>query len=456
LAWLSADDECLPSTLADANVVLNRMRLATFLAEFADDKDVGDLLWLDAVGNAAGLPLTSTGLEQDTNALATRPFRIWEYAWLYKTLKLSEGGRKVLDLGGSASHLSLLAALAGCQVTTVDINPEFVRAARECSDALGLKTLDARIGDMRELSSLSAESFDLVVSCSVLEHLSAGDQEIAVREMARVLKPGGMIGLTFDFGLGAPGANEHLPPPHDPPPNAAEALRRYLQPGLILAGNRFEEDPIPGSLFRDASVRYTVASLFLGKAPLEEVQPPRSESGASIVSRVRVEGLPYRVLKSEFSRGQTATRTRQLERQCAVLQQAAEERLAAMLEKDREIARLSAELSARELRANVLEQAAEERLAAMREKDRKVARLRTKLAEVESRANVLIQAAEERLAAMLEKDREIAGLAAELSERQSRTGILQQAADERLAAMHEKDREIARLSAELANRVPAD
>jgi hypothetical protein len=42
----------------------------------------------------------------------------------------------VLDLGGASTHLSVLAALAGCQVTTIDINPVFVQAARECAEAL--------------------------------------------------------------------------------------------------------------------------------------------------------------------------------------------------------------------------------------------------------------------------------------------------------------------------------
>jgi SAM-dependent methyltransferase len=362
MATVSAEDEVLPSAIDGANLVLNRLRLAAFLAEFAEDRDVGDLLALDVMGAAAGIPLSSTGLAEDTPGLATRPFRIWEYVWLYKSLKLSEGRRRVLDLGGPASHLSVLAALAGCQVTTVDINPVFVHAARECAEALGLSTLEARVGDMRDLSELPAESFDVVVCCSVLEHLTAADQEIAVREMARVLKTAGMIGLTFDFGLAASCSNEHLPPPHDPPPNSGEALRRYLQPGLVLAGNPFAEDPISGSLFRNGAVSYTVASLFLGKTPLEEFRVPKSESGAPIVNRSRVEALPYRIFKSASSQSAVL---HGLRAEIGVLHAICAERLAAMDEKDQ--------------RAAMLEQAAAERLAAMHEKDRVINLLQAEL-----------------------------------------------------------------------------
>jgi hypothetical protein len=207
--------------------------------------------------------------------------------------------------------------------------------------------------------------------------LTAGDQEIALREMARVLKPGGMIGLTFDFGLAASGANEHLPPPHDPPPNSAEALRRYLQPGLVLAGNPFAEDPISGSLFRHATVSYTVASLFLAKPPLEEeVRVPESESGAPIVNLSRVETLPYRIFQSASSQsavlhglraemGVLQATIREQEQRSTSLDQICAERLAAMHEKDQ--------------RADMLEQTAAERLAAMHEKDQAIALLHAEL-----------------------------------------------------------------------------
>lgn len=297
MAWVSDGDDSLASSIKGINLVLNRMRMATFLAEFADDGDVRDLLTLDVLGTMAGLPISSTGAQESAPSLAMRPFRIWEYVWLYKALGLSAGGLKLLDLGGPASHLSVLAALAGCHVTSVDINPAFVRAAYECAGAMGLTTLDTRVGDMRDLSEFADGSFDAIVCCSVLEHLTAPDQEIALREAARVLKPGGLVGLTFDFGVGAPGANEHLPPPHDPPTSATEAVRRYSQGGLTSVGNPFTEDPIPGVLFHHESIGYTVASLFLAKAPAPRVRIPRCDRAGSRLGKLAIKELPYRLHK---------------------------------------------------------------------------------------------------------------------------------------------------------------
>src|ERR1039458_4399730 len=185
MAWVSDHDVDLPSVVEGINVVLNRVRLAAFLTDFAEDRDVRDLLALDALGAASGLPLSSTGEPESIPLLTLRPFRIWEYAWLYKCLGLSAGGAKVLDLGGPASHLSVLSAIAGCRVTSLDINPVFVQAAKECARGLDLDLLDARVGDMRDLSVFPDDHFDIVMSSSVLEHLTANDQETALREMAR-------------------------------------------------------------------------------------------------------------------------------------------------------------------------------------------------------------------------------------------------------------------------------
>src|SRR5205085_4483941 len=98
MAWADGADAGLPSVTDGINLVLNRLRLAAFLARFAEDKDVRDLLALDALGATIGLPLSSTGAVESVPSLALRPFRIWEYTWLYKSLGLSSGGLNVLDL----------------------------------------------------------------------------------------------------------------------------------------------------------------------------------------------------------------------------------------------------------------------------------------------------------------------------------------------------------------------
>ena len=389
MAGVVAGDEQLASDLDGFNLVLNRMRLATFLSRFADDKNVQDFLLLDVIAASMGLPVTSTGIREEIPSLALRSFRLWEYVWLYKALRLGGGGLKVLDLGGPASHLSILAALAGCHVTSIDINPDFVRASQECARLLQVSLLNACIGDMRDLSAFADETFDVVVSCSVLEHLVAEDQIEALRQMARVLKRGGTIGITFDIGTPAPGANEYLPPPHDPPPDCATALHRYVQGDLILLGGDYAPDRIvAGTLFQEENVKYSIASMFLGKPPLAQIDLPRPDSGSSVLGHIRLQKLPYEVFK-------TATSLRNSLLHTEIFRVAAVERLADLEQKQAALTHIAFEadkrakgmqISAaaivdRDQRISMLQGSADERLAGLLEKEKLIEDLKREAEE---------------------------------------------------------------------------
>jgi SAM-dependent methyltransferase len=319
---LPADTD-LPEGLDSINLTLNRRRLKKFLDTFSFDSDLQDYLVLDVIAGAVGADISSTGELHDASYLASRPFRLWEYVWLHKLLQFSDGGRSVLDLGGPASHLTISAALAGNDVLSIDVNPQIVEAGRRCASAFQLNTYRAEVGDMRDLSRIAPGSVDRIVCCSVLEHLTADDQRCAISEMARVLLPGGIIGLTFDYGLPAPGANSHLPPPHDPPQSVAEVTARFVQKGLDILGESALEDPIPGSLFATQEVSYTVASLFLGKSPLSDPPVPAPMwSSRRAVARFSTRDLMQRAAQN--------TQPEQLQQ----VGRAAEERLEALLRAD--------------------------------------------------------------------------------------------------------------------------
>jgi len=213
-----------------------------------------------------------------------------------------------------------------------------------------------------------------VISCSVLEHLTGEDQQTAVREIARVLRPGGAVGFTFDYGPGAPGANEYLPPPHDPPSTCAEVLRRYVHSGLQLAGSSLLEDSIPGCLFHHESIKYTVASLFLIKPPAREIAMPRCELSGSVLDGLTISELPRRVHASVNAQLDVL---HELRARAQVMESVAAERLAALNEKEQAINRLREQLELatvamkeKDERSRQLEQTAAERLAAMIEKEK--------------------------------------------------------------------------------------
>ncbi|HVY66112.1 MAG TPA: class I SAM-dependent methyltransferase [Gammaproteobacteria bacterium] len=103
-----------------------------------------------------------------------------------------ERGMRVLDVGCGTGVVALTAARAGAWVTGSDLTPKLLERARENSAIMGLD-VDWREADAEALPYADAE-FDVVVS--QFGHMFAPRPEIAVREMLRVLKPGGTVAFS--------------------------------------------------------------------------------------------------------------------------------------------------------------------------------------------------------------------------------------------------------------------
>lgn len=101
------------------------------------------------------------------------------------------GGRDVLDVGCGDGAYALAAARAGGHVTGLDRSAAAVDAARRKVEAQGL-VVDLRIGDATALP-FPADRFDVVLAVTVLCFVEQPPQ--AVAEMARVLRPGGVLVL---------------------------------------------------------------------------------------------------------------------------------------------------------------------------------------------------------------------------------------------------------------------
>lgn len=102
-------------------------------------------------------------------------------------------GAMVLDLGCGAGFDTLLAARAVGEtgrVTAVDMTPEMLEKTRAGAAALGLRNVDARLGFIEELPMEDA-SVDVVISNGVIN--LTPDKLALLREVARVVKPGGRI-----------------------------------------------------------------------------------------------------------------------------------------------------------------------------------------------------------------------------------------------------------------------
>ena len=97
---------------------------------------------------------------------------------------------QVLDVGGATGvHASWLAQ-DGYQVRLVDISPRHVAKANSELGSLGVV---AELGDARALAA-PADSYDVVLLFGPLYHLPARDDRlVALREAARVTRPGGVV-----------------------------------------------------------------------------------------------------------------------------------------------------------------------------------------------------------------------------------------------------------------------
>lgn len=96
---------------------------------------------------------------------------------------------RVLDVGCGGGLLAEEMASMGFNVTGIDQSEKSVRVARVHSRQNGL-TIDYGSGCAERLP-FEDGSFSLVVCCDVLEHIRRW--ELVLREIARVLRPGGMV-----------------------------------------------------------------------------------------------------------------------------------------------------------------------------------------------------------------------------------------------------------------------
>lgn len=120
-------------------------------------------------------------------------------------------GEKVVDLGsGLGGPSRVLAAEFGCDVTGIDLSPEFVEAARVLTERCGL---DGKVrfeaGDALALPFPDA-AFDVAWTQHVVMNIN--DRQTFYNEAARVLKPGGRLAF-FDILLRSRGADLDYPLP---------------------------------------------------------------------------------------------------------------------------------------------------------------------------------------------------------------------------------------------------
>ncbi len=187
----------------------------------------------------------------------------------------------VMDVGGAAGAYALWLAARGHEVHLVDPVPLHVEQAAQASAAAGRRLASATIGDARALSRADA-SADAVLLLGPLYHLTERTDRLqALREAARVLRPGGVafVAAISRFAslvdnlthLGGPGAER-------PAVLADPAVERMVRQDLAGGPHR---NPTP-------QAQYFTTAFFHHP---DELAAEVRESGLALVDLLPVESL---------------------------------------------------------------------------------------------------------------------------------------------------------------------
>ncbi|MCR5209088.1 MAG: methyltransferase domain-containing protein [Lachnospiraceae bacterium] len=125
-----------------------------------------------------------------------------EYSYVIREVDKSlSSGCKLLEAGCGVSPMPFLWAYKGAQVTAVDIAENTIGLMKSLNDDKFFETKGNSVSFVEaSIDALPFEddSFDIVESVSVLEHLRYPNYLLALYELRRVLKPNGRMVLTCD------------------------------------------------------------------------------------------------------------------------------------------------------------------------------------------------------------------------------------------------------------------
>jgi SAM-dependent methyltransferase len=120
----------------------------------------------------------------------------WEYPWLSFNLGYLQPGSHILDIGSELSPIPWRLAerhiveMVELNSVARDVEGVWMKNWLE-NDNISWEFLDS------EYLPFDDETFDVVTSLSVIEHQP--NKELAISEASRVLRPGGILAMSFDI-----------------------------------------------------------------------------------------------------------------------------------------------------------------------------------------------------------------------------------------------------------------
>jgi ubiquinone/menaquinone biosynthesis C-methylase UbiE len=219
-------------------------------------------LMTTATGNLSQTNLTEGNVEYQ---YTLNPRRLWGYVRVLEVCNIRPEA-KVLDGGGASSPIVFYLGKKGIDITTLDLQDFLVENTKKVAEVMGWSSIKAQRGDMTE-TGFPDNYFDAIFSISVVQSLADDLKIKTMKEFARILKPGGVLGLVFDFGK-SKGKKENYrydlyDQSHIPPRNSKEIINYLVKPsGLELYGNDDLDDKVDSG---KSYIRKTYLANFLAQ-----------------------------------------------------------------------------------------------------------------------------------------------------------------------------------------------
>jgi SAM-dependent methyltransferase len=160
--------------------------------------------------NRAFLERNDAAMSQYGKLWAKDTFRLWSRRWEYPFVtrrviqfaqqQNSDAAFRVLDAGSGVTFFPyyLRKEIPRAEITCFDSNNTYHPMFAAVNDTMGESKVKFVEGLLQKLP-FENDSFDAVCCISVLEH--TGNYNEILDEFARVLRPGGLLVLTFDLSL---------------------------------------------------------------------------------------------------------------------------------------------------------------------------------------------------------------------------------------------------------------
>ena len=159
-------------------------------------------IWLSGLRMGAATIAREPVLGLKRLILPASYWRSVEFRYVWNKL-VAKGAQRIFDLGSPKDLSSFLARRAGLGVVATDILDSAIEISERYATAQGISgtgpgKVRSETQDGRALTYPDA-SFDAAFSVSVIEHIPDRGDSQAIKELVRIVKPGGLIVVTVPY-----------------------------------------------------------------------------------------------------------------------------------------------------------------------------------------------------------------------------------------------------------------